>query len=306
MEIKRIILSTGRSPSFPGRVGYYASMSSKGGAATFYEIEFFLMRIGSLPENIRSLLEEEDTPLSEYLNVNSRSSPAHDITQTVGQMMKNLEYLDNYCILNLDVFIFVYSPGERPSSSNAHQYYLQRNIFCHSRLGHCMRAAIANAINILGGNEDASRILHKGPLHVQSLARAVDWITRRYGRYQGVKIIQSDPLAWLLRQTNGIFLVRLIGRGPRRTSNDHVICIDCVKGEIMDCVETNVMKFTAESIKCYVGDGYHLHMVEEVRKLIRQPTRTTGKKQRPPKSTEHKRRQRQRKRERKQQTSCAN
>lgn len=306
--VKRVVLSSGNSSRFPG-IGYFGSYRSRGNFSTFHKIDLFLLVLSGLPENIllyktSGTDKSDDSDDMRFVQNNSPElAPQLEVSQSVESRMEYLRRLDNYCLNHVDEPVFIYTLGNRRTSSTSRKYLkYDCLLFAHSSSnGHCLRVSLANAIQRLGGDHDGERLLRMGPVYKESLAAGADWLNRNMGRYRGRAVHQPDAISWLLDQTAGVFLVRLRGKDNEHgVSNEHVICIDADKGEIIDCVERYAMIFSRESIECCVGDGFVLESVAEVRRIEVQTIAAPNARKRMPISSETRKRKREKKRAAKQ------
>lgn len=70
----------------------------------------------------------------------------------------------------------MYAPRNLPDSSMSKKYLkYDRPILSHSLDGHFLLVVLANAVGHLGGDHEANRVLHLGPVHKESLAANSDW-----------------------------------------------------------------------------------------------------------------------------------
>lgn len=233
-DIKRVMLCSGNNSLFPG-IGYYGSARSTGGFSSFFEIDFSLLKIGSLPESIADEWTDEQEEVEKTEAIKRITISVHtaqyDVVESVKDQTRYLMSLDKYCLRNQDKIIPVSSPGDRYKSSKSVNFYVHdKPVFCQSRDGHCIRLSIANAIFLLEGEEKARKDLDYGPLHVQSLAKGRDWMMRDLKLYRSSRAQCEDEIDWLMQQKDGVFLIRLIGEDRSRSTNDHVACIDGSSG----------------------------------------------------------------------------
>ena len=296
-SIKRIVLCSGTQTGSPPP-GYYASAMFRGGWDTFWEIDFFSLQVRTLP---RRLAEEETTcgtsSDDQDVRVSLHFVPSAVLVDNPRRYAMYLDRLDNWCLEHQDEFLPVFAPGERPHSSRATSYHVERiPTFCKSPNGDCLRAALANAVFALDGPRTAVRVLQSGPVAASSLAEGVSWLERKMGIYRCPIPFTTDPLEqWVCRQRSGIYLLRLKGRVPDRGTIDHIVCVDASRALIHDCVEPYAMRLTSQALESCVGDGVLFEKILEIRQLDVQVRREEGKKKRkndPDKRREQRRRKR--------------
>lgn len=96
-------------------------------------------------------------------------------------MMKYMRDIDEYCLHNVDEFINIYAPGHH-STNSAAQNYIKRDspLFLHSPKGHCLFAALVNALGLVTGAREAEKMHLQGPLHKQT---SLNWMKRKLLKY---------------------------------------------------------------------------------------------------------------------------
>lgn len=323
--IKRIILSTGKTPNFP-QPGYHASSKETGGSSEFWPIDFHTLRIRSLPSACtRSDAETDADDISDVdrpfaLDADEEARPPHilpgasswhvatsssftscvKIASSRKLHAQYLEELDEYCQLpdKLDTIISIHAPGDRPSSRKAKKLKIPYSPnFCISRGPQCLRAAIATGLRIVEDDDKARKFLKLGPLSALTVAQGLSYMEAKIKTSYGHRLPhESHEVSWLMQQPAGVFIVRLEGRMRDRGSVDHAVCLYADKGRVYDPLESDALRLTEDTFDACVGDGVELRRIVEVRQLKRQAQSGTKKKNRP-KTTEQRRRQKERKTE---------
>ena len=100
---------------------------------------------------------------------------------------------------------------------------------------------------------------------------------------------------WLMAQSSGVFLLRLVRKGSRRETIDHTVAIDAAKKLIYDPVEPFALKFRHGALTVCLGDGVQLEEIAEIRQIFRQSVSNRGTSKRR-KTTEQRKRLRENKR----------
>lgn len=102
-------------------------------------------------------------------------------------------------------------------------------------------------------------------------------MTRKLLKCHGVEIAVIDPIRWLLSQNEGVFLLHLLGKNNLlNQSNDNVIFVDVCAREILDYVEKFPMNLSNDAISSCMGDEFFLEEVLELRRIEKQPKKSSG------------------------------
>lgn len=79
--------------------------------------------------------------------------------------MKYIRQLDKYCVGYRNEVLSIYAPGNGLPGNLSRRYIkATRSIFLHSKEGYCLRLALVNAVERLGGLDDMEKLLHMGPV----------------------------------------------------------------------------------------------------------------------------------------------
>lgn len=273
--IKRVVLSDGKSPDFPA-IGYFGSDRRRGGKDTFFEIDFYTLRIDSIPSCVVEphFDDEPDADLTFLARIEMKRDSKMEA--------RYLDLLDTFCLGHVNEFVNVYAPGDRPRS------YLARRLrqpdkptYCYSPEGQCMRATLVNALRDLDGKSAATSAYRYGRLFLTSLAELASWTERHLHAYRlPIPATSSNTSEWLLQQVEGIYLVRLEGRSDGGGSVDHVICINSGTQTVWDPAEQYGLRLTSETLQACIGNGFNLVGIMEIRHIQRQVQRREGAKKR--------------------------
>lgn len=106
-----------------------------------------------------------------------------------------------------------------------------------------------NAIEGLFGDREGKMVFRLRLAQNVSLVSGAGWLNLKIGWYRRKPIHDPESILGLLEQKDGIFLVFHFGKDYRfGIYNNHVICVDADKDEIMDCAERYMMSFSQRSI----------------------------------------------------------
>lgn len=279
-SVKRIVLCSGLAPRSPPP-GYYASSVRRGGWTTFWEIDFYTLKVRAVPRRI-VLSDGPRSPEIDDIRSCASRLPQFEVTKNPQRYATYMDQIDEWCLANQDQFLAIFAPGDRPPSTRAARLY-RRDIptFCVSKHGDCLRAALVNSVHIIDGAAAATRTLHRGAISAASLAEGVSWLEREIGSYHGrIPITTGDLITWLMNQTEGVFILHLEGRGVGRNTNNHIVVVNAAEGVVCDCVERFSMRLTADTIGLCIGDGFTLGSIAEIRQIEKQAESKEGKKKR--------------------------
>lgn len=103
---------------------------------------------------------------------------------------KIMDHLDVYCCANPGIFVRLSLPGSRESSSElSGLLYRERRIFCQDNTTRCVRAAVANGVHALEGDEDAMLMMEKDDFVVERLSQAEMWLETYFSMF----CLQKEP-----------------------------------------------------------------------------------------------------------------
>lgn len=103
-----------------------------------------------------------------------------DATQHLRLMME----LEKWCWRHFDRYKRLHVLGQRPASTNANKYAIERvNVPCYSPSGNGVRAAISNAFSALDGAIYRRDEFLKGKDPSESLSMAGVWLAKAMGKY---------------------------------------------------------------------------------------------------------------------------
>lgn len=211
----------------------------------------------------------------------------------LGSSADAIDKIDEWCTEHPGCVMNLCGPGAREKAKKAKYHYTKDNKrkFCSSQADLCSLAALMNSIAWRYGikeAENASENLYNPG--TRDLAAINGWMQRQSGFSQfSLQKVESDHLCsgneegdpilnWLMNQSNGIFLVRIMGTN----GVDHMISIDIEDRVILDCMEKRPMVLSEKAVKLCVGDENVFTYCREVRKLRKLPTaRRTEKAKRP-------------------------
>ena len=155
-------------------------------------------------------------------------------------------------------------------------------LFFQDTHGQCLRAAIANAVDAIAGRDAAMDVLSKGDLAFVSLRDAHSWLQRSTRAFQLQPVespFRCEVDTWMrsVLGSGSVFLVRLVGESASGGKVDHCVTVEATRDLVLDCVEENSMRARDGVLAMCLGDGVEITEVREIRKLVRQHERTTGK-----------------------------
>lgn len=142
--------------------------------------------------------------------------------------------------------------------------------FCRSEHSDCMRAAIANGINLYRRDE-AERFLSLGPIPDERFGTVNNFLRSHGMRYnlQHCDIGTNTPDAWAMDRPDGIFLLVLKGSDRIGDEVEHVVVIDAGTRTIIDSCEPTVLRLTWDVLQRCVGDTTYRGAIG-IRQLCRQ------------------------------------
>lgn len=260
--ISRVVLGTGRSP-WEGNV-FYGSNVCDGDASTFWPIRFC---------SIQSFRARPDSPtqITNFDAVSNNVDGSSIISSSRCEREEFLEYLYEWCMKYPGRVYDMDASGARgPSSLSKGLFITSTRIFCRSSDGFCVRASIANAIQLSASTEAARNMLQLGFVPTRNLTDASKWIQSKASRYCLRRVAvpaNMETHMWLLTQPSGVFIVSVQGMDSVGDVNRHTVVIDADRGVMHDSVEPFALRLCEAAFDCAVGDGFEFFGVEEVRRF---------------------------------------
>ncbi|KAI0566322.1 hypothetical protein FGB62_10g112 [Gracilaria domingensis] len=180
-----------------------------------------------------------------------------------------MDALDKYYIEHPMVPVRVSSSGAREESEHCKPYLLsdQRMLVCKTNEV-CLHASLANAVAFAVNEEYAESQLLQGCLPgIISFRTAAQYVNTHVKRVVPKRVQMSreeshDKLQWMVRQTEGVFPLRL-----RAKNIDHVVCFDMSRMPVHDSVKQYSMLLYVGALGCSVGDPKTFERVVEVRRV---------------------------------------
>ncbi|KAI0558643.1 hypothetical protein FGB62_196g06 [Gracilaria domingensis] len=158
----------------------------------------------------------------------------------------------------------VSSSGARGLNESVQKFELRedRMLVCKTN-NLCLQASLANAIALAADEEYAQEVMFKAALpSMLSSTHAERWCNdyEKPVVLQRVHIPKGTELAWLLKQTAGVYLVRLYGRNV-----DHVISVSSELRQVLDPVEQFPVRLWEECIRECAGNARFFEKILEIR-----------------------------------------
>ena len=182
-----------------------------------------------------------------------------------------------WCGLHKGVFS-IEGPAARKGSKVLESHSVKRfgPVLAQDRSGECLPAAIANAVDLARGRQQAQETIRK----MQNVTeRAFNLgkdgvLATRYGRIELRKLSKSEKTSFnsgrldcVLQQASGIYIVRIVDDAQV----DHCVVIDSEKRIIVDCYEQYPVELSRENLVKCEGDRAIASRVRvaEVHKVVK-------------------------------------
>lgn len=255
---------------------HLASHLSHGGPESFWGFEPATLDLLRAPNSVRCRVDPKSiapTVTKEGSSYRLHTPPA------VREKIKEVTL--QTCRIRPDTPIKVHAAGSRTRAHLAeHQRWVHTSVFCRSDDSDCMRAALINAINIFS-RADAEHLLSLGPIRDDRFSTVNTWMERHFPRYSlcHCQIGTLRPDDWVMRQSEGVFLLIISGSDSYGDDSEHVVVIDCAGQAIIDCCEPHTLKMEWSVLRRCVGNATYRGGID-VRRLHRHDVGTGNRKDR--------------------------
>lgn len=132
-----------------------------------------------------------------------------------------------------------------------------------------MRAALVNAVHVFD-RSDAENLLSLGPIPDDRFGMVNTWREREFSQYALSHChTGTDPKdEWVMRQTEGVFLLIISGSDVYGDDFQHVLVVDAASHAMIDCCEPHSLKMEWSVLSKCVGNATYLGSVD-IRRLHR-------------------------------------
>lgn len=137
-----------------------------------------------------------------------------------------------------------------------------------------MRAALENSLNAMGSEQLAMEFTESGDSGVKTLGEASRWLeveTRRFFLRNVYVPLRMEKEEWVVRKSEGVFLLRLQGNRRAVGEVDHVVVVDSAKKVIWDSVSEREIRMEVSAFEFCVGDYADLVGVQELKQICKKP-----------------------------------
>lgn len=240
-NVKRLFFSSGKLKGTTQDT-YYPSHKQKSGLTTFWLVDFHTMHM----ENLHAA-QLPGSPINSDVETSQIRISIHAAYLQRGKRAEFLDVLDHHCVANPDKVFDIFGPGCRSKSDKGLQYQKPNvPIFCRSKSGECVRAAVVNGIHIISPS-DAESVLKERPGCIRNLTQASLWLEKFIGRYhlESVDVpLYFEVDQWLQGFEGGIFLMWLVGINDDQIEVDHVVTLNLEEKLILDCEEEVALRLS--------------------------------------------------------------
>lgn len=184
----------------------------------------------------------------------------------------------SYCREHPGDFIKVQTAGIRTQKAvPVHQRLMHTDTFCCTSDVNCLRAAVANAI-FRFSSADATKFLQSGLIPEDRFGTLTSWMQHNCKGYQlqHCPYDTKTPDAWVMEQTEGVYVLIIKGNNSAGYDVEHIVTIDAGAQIIIDSCEENELQFSWSVLQKCIGNARYVDGVD-VRHVHHQPI-TTGRK----------------------------